>query len=156
MYFSVLSSMLTALSDASYAGALLDHAKDLYNFAKQHRGTYSNSISNAASFYRQVPLCVSPIVWRTATRKYPYSCCKCRACRSSGDRDEMAWAAAWLHRATGDSYYLDDARSFYDGSSPWAYSWDDKKAGVQVRITSHHVPVISDLLLCKKGSESNF
>ena len=56
---------------------------------------------------------------------------------SSGYEDELAWAAAWLYVATGNPIYLADAEAHYHSfglSSPaWAFSWDDKKAGVQVR-----------------------
>jgi hypothetical protein len=55
----------------------------------------------------------------------------------SGYRDELLWAALWLHRATGRDEYLryavDKADSF--GGVGWAmteFSWDVKYAGVQV------------------------
>lgn len=32
---------------------------------------------------------------------------------STGYIDELAWAAAWLAKATGDSMYLDDAKKYY-------------------------------------------
>lgn len=55
---------------------------------------------------------------------------------SGGYGDELAWAALWLYRATGNVAYLNDAKSFYAtyglsqvGSG--GFNWDDKTAGVQ-------------------------
>jgi hypothetical protein len=55
----------------------------------------------------------------------------------SGYKDELLWAALWLHRATGRDDYLDyvvdNADSF--GGTGWAineFSWDVKYAGVQI------------------------
>ena len=33
---------------------------------------------------------------------------------SSGYVDELAWAAAWLYKATGSQTYLNSARSYYN------------------------------------------
>jgi endoglucanase len=33
--------------------------------------------------------------------------------RSTGFIDELAWAAAWLYKATGTASYLADAKKFY-------------------------------------------
>jgi hypothetical protein len=55
----------------------------------------------------------------------------------SGYRDELLWAALWLHRATGRAEYLRYAADRADdfGGVGWAmteFSWDVKYAGVQV------------------------
>ena len=39
-------------TNPSYAQTLLRHARELYEFADKYRGKYSDSITNAASFYR--------------------------------------------------------------------------------------------------------
>jgi hypothetical protein len=59
---------------------------------------------------------------------------------SSGYSDELLWAAAWLHRATGDQYYLKYAmdNSGYMGGTGWGvkeFSWDNKYAGVQILLS---------------------
>lgn len=33
--------------------------------------------------------------------------------KSTGYIDELAWAAAWLYKATGSQKYLTDARTYY-------------------------------------------
>jgi hypothetical protein len=86
---------------------LVQHAKELYDFADKHRKKYSDSITDAAGYYNS---------W-------------------SGFNDELVWAATWLYRATGDGGYLADAEGKYsefgfDNESPNEFSWDDKKAGV--------------------------
>ncbi|GAV69604.1 Glyco_hydro_9 domain-containing protein, partial [Cephalotus follicularis] len=103
--------------DAGYANQLLAHAKQLFDFARNHPGLYQNSIYDAVKYYT-----------------------------SSGYEDELLWAAAWLHRATGDQTYL----SFLSGSGNTGgtrseFSWDDKFVGAQV--------LIAKLVL--EGSESD-
>ncbi|XP_059173975.1 endoglucanase E-4-like [Physella acuta] len=51
---------------------------------------------------------------------------------STGDRDEMCEASAWLYRATKNTQYLDDAKTFVDDAWAWALSWDDKKVACQL------------------------
>ncbi|XP_054824893.1 endoglucanase 5 [Prosopis cineraria] len=100
--------------NSSYSSLLLLHAKQLFAFADTFRGSYDDSITVAQQFYA-----------------------------SSGYSDELLWAAAWLHRATGDEYYLnyvmDNAQSM--GGTGWAvteFSWDNKYAGLQI-LLSHVV-----------------
>lgn len=57
-------------TDISYSMRLLQHAAELYDFADKNRGLYSDSIPNAASFYRS----------------------------HSGYKDELVWGAAWLYK----------------------------------------------------------
>lgn len=94
--------------DPAYAATLLRHARELYDFANQYRGKYSDSITNAQAFYNS---------W-------------------SGFGDELGWSAAWLYRATNEEKYLTDARAHYTefglGARPQEFGWDDKKAGLQV------------------------
>jgi hypothetical protein len=78
----------------------------LFEFGDRYRGTYDSSIAEVRSFYASV----------------------------SGYRDELLWAALWLHRATGREDYL---RYAVDNNADggWAiteFSWDIKYAGVQV------------------------
>jgi hypothetical protein len=84
----------------------------LFEFADKYRGKYDSSIAEVKSYYASV----------------------------SGYKDELLWAALWLHRATGRADYLDyvvdNAHSF--GGTGWAineFSWDVKYAGVQILAT---------------------
>ncbi|PAN08078.1 hypothetical protein PAHAL_1G385600 [Panicum hallii] len=95
-----------------YAHLLLHHAQQLFEFADKYRGKYDSSIAEVKSYYASV----------------------------SGYKDELLWAALWLHRATGRADYLDyvvdNADSF--GGTGWAineFSWDVKYAGVQILAT---------------------
>ncbi|MDQ8207917.1 glycoside hydrolase family 9 protein [Coraliomargarita sp. SDUM461003] len=105
-------SMLVAIDDPDYAAELIDHAVALYEFADTYRGKYSESITNAASFYNS---------W-------------------SGYQDELVWGALWLYRATGDATWLNKAKSEYAmlggdaGNQPfiWSLSWDNKSYGCYV------------------------
>ncbi|KAG2661438.1 hypothetical protein PVAP13_1KG503800 [Panicum virgatum] len=85
---------------------------ELFEFADKYRGKYDSSIAEVKSYYASV----------------------------SGYKDELLWAALWLHRATGRAEYLDyvvdNADSF--GGTGWAineFSWDVKYAGVQILAT---------------------
>ncbi len=108
------TSILFQDSDPAYSTTLLTHAKQLYTFADTHRGAYSESITDAAGFYRSF----------------------------SGYNDELVWGAIWLYRATNDATYLSKAELEYDNlgnegqSADKAYkftmSWDDKSYGSYV------------------------
>lgn len=97
--------------NSSYSSLLLVHAKQLFTFADRFRGLYDDSIYSAQEFYT-----------------------------SSGYSDELLWAAAWLHQATGEEYYLKYVadNAMYMGGTGWAvkeFSWDNKYAGVQILLS---------------------
>jgi endoglucanase len=107
-------AMVFENDDPTYAAQLLSHARELYSFAKNYQGKYSDCITDAQSFYNS---------W-------------------SGYADELVWSAAWLYRATGDSSYLDAAVQDYENLSTeqqtslksykWTHAWDDKSYGTYV------------------------
>lgn len=96
-------------TDSAYADRLLTHATQLFSFADTYRGKYSDSIPDAASFYR-----------------------------SYGYMDELVWSATWLHKAIvakgeTDTVYLNKAQSYYQGVyAGWTQSWDEKSHGSAV------------------------
>lgn len=95
--------------DPAYAARLLDRARSLFNFADTYRGSYVNSITDARNYYNSY----------------------------SGYFDELIWAAAWLHRATGEAAYLNKAEAlfaerFANAGARWTHSWDDKSYGAAV------------------------
>ncbi len=103
------SSILFRKSDPDYASRCLVHARQLYDFADKRRGIYSASIEDARAYYNSF----------------------------SGYQDELAWAAAWLARATGEARYLTTAEKIFRdtlASLDWhgTQSWDDKKYGVAI------------------------
>ncbi|MED6217461.1 hypothetical protein PIB30_017900 [Stylosanthes scabra] len=90
--------------NSTYASTLLNHAIQLFEFASNYQGLYSNSIPVAQKIYS-----------------------------SSGYKDELAWAAAWLHRATRTQSYLDYIQQLGDtGGARAQFSWDDKYLGAQI------------------------
>ncbi len=107
------ASIIFKETDPSYSAQLLQHAKELYNFADQYRGKYSDSITDAQQFYNS---------W-------------------SGYADELSWGAVWLYLATQDQNYLDKAIAASDlwGTNQqgqwdykWTHAWDDKHYGAQL------------------------
>ncbi|XP_046566271.1 endoglucanase 4-like [Haliotis rubra] len=94
---------LMSFSIPAYSTKLLAHAKELYDFAMQHQGRYSQSVSAAAKFYP-----------------------------STNTTDELAWAGLWLYQATGDSKYLTEAEKYHQPGEAWGMSWDDNQAANNV------------------------
>ncbi|MFA0813595.1 glycoside hydrolase family 9 protein [Microbulbifer epialgicus] len=111
-------AMVFSADDPSYSAQLINHAKELYTFAKTYLGKYSDCITDASGFYNS---------W-------------------SGYNDELVWSAIWLHRATGESSYLDAAIADYEHLSnegqssvksyKWTQAWDDKSYGSYVLMTT--------------------
>lgn len=101
------AAILFVDSDPSYSAELLTHAKQMFDFADNHRGKYTDCIPEAADFYNS---------W-------------------GGYNDELVWAAAWLYHATEDTGYLARAEALYDEfglGDAHEYSWDDKTVGAQI------------------------
>ncbi|KAH7667581.1 Glycoside hydrolase family 9 protein [Dioscorea alata] len=93
--------------DPHYADVLLAHAKQLFQFANEHRGLYQQSVPVAGKYYS-----------------------------SSGFDDEYQWAAVWLFHATDDKTYSDYLVNFGStGGVRSLFSWDDKWVGVQTIVT---------------------
>ncbi|BBM04020.1 glycoside hydrolase family 9 protein [Microbulbifer sp. GL-2] len=111
-------AMVFTDDDPNYSAQLINHAKELYTFAKTYPGKYSDCITDASGFYNS---------W-------------------SGYKDELVWSAIWLHRATGDQSYLDSAIANYENLSnegqssvkayKWTHAWDDKSYGSYVLIAA--------------------
>ncbi|KAK9845425.1 hypothetical protein WJX81_006137 [Elliptochloris bilobata] len=70
-------------TDPLFAVEALRHARELYSFATLHPGTYLASLPEAATIYP-----------------------------STSQNQGLAWAAAWLHGATGSRQYLADANDY--------------------------------------------
>ncbi|HAX87807.1 MAG TPA: endoglucanase [Cyanobacteria bacterium UBA11370] len=110
------SSIVFQKTDSDYSSLLLRHAKELYEFAEQYKGKYSDCITDANEFYK-----------------------------SSGYQDELVWAATWLYRASKDKKYLDKAEQYYDQLTDdpkaikpynWTHTWDDKSYGSYVLLAT--------------------
>jgi len=89
--------------NATYANELLTHAKQLFKFAEDFPGIYSNSVNEAAAYYR-----------------------------STTYQDEMCWGGAWMYLATKDPHYLQVAEANYIPGAAWGQSWDEKNTGCMV------------------------
>ena len=115
--FLAATSILFKDIDSEYSAKCLKHAIEIYDFADQYRGIYSESVKEAQGFYTSY----------------------------SGYNDELAWGAAWLLRATGDEKYRvmfdkiaeaeygeQDPKKYYGNTGP--ISWDDKRPGAYILI----------------------
>jgi endoglucanase len=104
------SSIVFRPKDPVYASNLLQHAKELYSFAENFKGKYSDCIvnSNFDNLYYKS--------W-------------------SGYEDELAWGASWMYMATGKSEYLDKAKSYHERklyNYQYGHNWDDKSYGTHI------------------------
>ncbi len=100
------SSMVFKAADPAYAATLLSHARQLYSFADNYRGTYDDAITDPDTY-----------------QSY------------SGYNDELVWGAIWLYRATNETAYLDKAIAAYANLGTeenstykkykWTFNWDD-------------------------------
>lgn len=103
-----LTSVAIGASDAAYSQQLLAVARQLYTFAFNNRGKYSNSMPEAAAFYNS----------------YDYN-------------DELTFAAAALALATDEQSYKTDAAALY-AANGYAnlvqeyFDWDNKHQGINV------------------------
>ena len=108
---AALTATSLAFKDVNleYSAKLLEHARQLYTFAKTYKGKYSDSIPDAGNFYNSF----------------------------SGYYDELAWSAAWLYKATGEEAYLNDAETFYNQMQQDAgeISWDNKGRAVAILLS---------------------
>ena len=102
------ASILFKEEDPVYSEKLLEHAKDIYEFADKFRGDYTTSVPEVSQFYGTLP---------------------------DGFYDELEWGALWLYRATGDDKYLEkfeeliaDDKNYKKWSTP--IQWSDKYGGV--------------------------
>ncbi|KAK9819681.1 hypothetical protein WJX72_001055 [[Myrmecia] bisecta] len=81
-------SAIVFQDDVAYSTLLLQTAKSLYTFATSKPRSYMDSNSTGIGIHKGL---------------YP----------STGFYDELAWAAAWLYKATSDVAYLADAQQYY-------------------------------------------
>lgn len=103
------ASMAFQDTNSSYAAALLEQAQDLYEWSKTVPGEHSKYYKWALSAYPSY----------------------------DGWYDHMAWAAAWLYRATKNATYLEEAREFFNRGNPNVYpSWDSVYIPVAVMLIS--------------------
>ena len=98
-------SILFKDDDPAYSAKLLDTAKKIYKFAETYQG--NNGYTAANGFYTSY----------------------------SGYMDELAWGAIWLYKATGDTTYLNKAKTYIENSQSaiyWAHNWDNVSIGTYV------------------------
>ena len=108
------ASLVFKDEDSAYSETLLKHAIELYEFADEFRGDYTQTVP-ANAFYNSY----------------------------SGYKDELAWGAMWLYKVTGDEIYNEkykeiadaeylphDMKKFTGCTGP--ISWDDKRPGAYI------------------------
>ncbi|WP_051983540.1 glycoside hydrolase family 9 protein [Pseudobacteroides cellulosolvens] len=130
------ASIVFKESDPQYAATLLEHAKELLDFADQTKSTDQTKSESAYApvandFYKS---------W-------------------SGCYDQLSWAATWLYLATGDQSYIEKAESYVpnwektqDGTIAykWGHNWDNVLFGTQILLAR-----ITNKAIYKESTERN-
>ncbi|KAL8090724.1 endoglucanase 1-like [Apium graveolens] len=106
------SSIVFKVSDPSYSEKLLQTAINVFKFADEHRGKYSDSLSSVVCpFY----------------------------CSYSGYQDELLWGASWIYQATQNPTYLKyiqyNGRVLGAEDDTYSFSWDDKRPGTKILLS---------------------
>lgn len=92
-------------SDSEYSQKCLKHAKELFAYSEKVKSDSGYTAANG--FYTS----------------------------NSGYKDELAWSAYWLYKATGDNTYLDKSKKYLSETNcdfKWAQCWDDVSYGTSV------------------------
>jgi endoglucanase len=58
---------------------------------------------------------------------------------SSGYKDELAWAALWLYKATQETHYLDEAKTYasaMNDTTYWVFGWNDASNAVNLMLAN--------------------
>ncbi|XP_073020782.1 endoglucanase 8-like [Primulina eburnea] len=106
------SMVFKASGHGRYSNLLLQRATKVFEFADKFRGSYNTSIgSGVCPFY----------------------------CDYNGYQDELVWAAAWLHKATGNSQYWNyvSQNIQYLTNAMLEFGWDAKHAGINVLVSKY-------------------
>ncbi|KAJ4963701.1 hypothetical protein NE237_023640 [Protea cynaroides] len=123
------ASMAFKSSDPGYADILLRTAIEVFQYADNFRGAYSDNSdvkSGVCPFY----------------------------CDINGYHDELLWGAAWLKRATQDDSYLhyiqNNGQTFGAGINIFEFGWDNKNGGLNVLLSKEFLEGNEDSLASYK------
>lgn len=106
------ASIVFRSRNPAYSRHLLNRAINVFKFADNYRGAYSNSLrSGVCPFY----------------------------CDNNGYQDELLWGAAWLHKASRRreyrQYIVRNEVVLRAGDTINEFGWDNKHAGINVLIS---------------------
>ena len=87
-----------------------------------------------------MPSCQQPDVAFRGSMVYWYN--------STSFRDDLAWAASWMYKATGDADYLGDAYGFWDTHKMLEGDYDIRYL---VRLHAIHMAIILLQSNCSQG-----
>lgn len=93
--------------DSAYSDECLKHAKELFNYAETVKSDSGYTAANG--FYTS----------------------------NSGFKDELAWSAYWLYKATYDNTYLEKSKKYLSetsGDYKWSHCWDDVSYGTALML----------------------
>nr|GLL42567.1 endoglucanase 17 [Ipomoea trifida] len=106
------ASLVFRRCDPTYSKLLIRRAIRVFAFADKYRGSYSNGL-----------------------RKYvcPFYC------SFSGYEDELLWGAAWLHKATKNTAYLNyiqrNGQTLGAAETDNTFGWDNKHVGARILLS---------------------
>lgn len=95
--------------DSAYSKECIKHAKELFSYAETVKSDSGYTAANG--FYTS----------------------------NSGFKDELAWSAYWLYKATGDNSYLEKSKQYLSETNcdfRWAHCWDDVSYGTSLLLAT--------------------
>ena len=96
------ASIIFKNDNPTYSQELLDKAKQLYEFTNKYPNDGDYPGEGQENFYKLY----------------------------SPNKDQVAWGAIWLYKATNDSKYLNKAKELMENEYPWGLSWDNMNSAV--------------------------
>nr|XP_010934146.2 endoglucanase 8-like [Elaeis guineensis] len=103
------ASIVFKSSDPSYSNMLLERSYQVFDFADKYRGSYSDNSS--------LGVWVCPFY-----------------CDGNGYEDELVWGAAWIYKASNNTWYWNYVMENIGQLESQEFGWDNKEAGIRVLI----------------------
>jgi endoglucanase len=128
------SIFYTNIGETDLANEALSHARQLFDFADNYRGTYNDVIPDIEDFYGYI-LSIDMMYQVQDHGSSQIS----QYFSSYAYGDELVWAACWLAKATGESQYRIRAEEIYnefglDYRSTEGMGWDDKTFALHIML----------------------
>ncbi|KAL3152997.1 hypothetical protein ABBQ38_012024 [Trebouxia sp. C0009 RCD-2024] len=142
------TAMVFRESDPSYYNQLTKVSALLYDAGKRRRGVYTRGlhyscVTNQAHAQAELPDCVPGDELFQGSMLATYN--------STSWADDLTWAAAWLHTATGNPAYLTDAYRWYN-----AHYTSTESVGDRQYISWNQVIYPATLLLANITDDNTF
>ncbi|KAK9826822.1 hypothetical protein WJX81_004238 [Elliptochloris bilobata] len=109
----VSTALVFQETDAPYYDRLMTQALSLYGAGMRKRGKYSDVFLYDCAPQDPAAILVDPVTLACRPPDQQFQGSMVYWYNSTSYRDDLAWAASWMYKATGDQAYLADAYSYW-------------------------------------------